>query len=77
MAYACMAETMILALEGRYENYTLGKEISLAKVNEINQMARRHGFKLGGFRSFEKAVTPDMIAAIKANVNSKCKNRNL
>lgn len=77
MAYACMAETMILALEGRYENYTLGKEISLERVNEINQLARRHGFKLEGFRSFEKAVTPDMIAAIKANVNSKSENWNL
>jgi fatty aldehyde-generating acyl-ACP reductase len=26
MAYACMAETMILALEGRYESYTLGRK---------------------------------------------------
>lgn len=77
MAFACMAETMVLALEGRYENFTLGKELSLEKVNEIDQLARRHGFKLGGFRSFEKAITPDMIAAIKANVQSKLENRNL
>jgi len=28
MAYACMAETMTLALEGRYESYTLGRNRS-------------------------------------------------
>ena len=34
-AYACMSETMILALEGRYESFTLGKEVSVAQVDEI------------------------------------------
>lgn len=68
MAFACMAETMILALEERYENYSLGKELSLDKVTEIAQLATKHGFKLGGFRSFERAVTPQTIAEIKLNV---------
>ncbi len=45
-AYACMAETMVLALEGRYENYSLGKEIQIEKVHEITRLARRHGFRL-------------------------------
>jgi predicted amino acid dehydrogenase len=57
MAYACMAEAMILALEGRYESYTLGREISIEQVLEIEALGARHGFKLGGFRSFERAVT--------------------
>jgi fatty aldehyde-generating acyl-ACP reductase len=64
-AYACMAETMILALEGRYECYTLGKEISLERVDEIAQLASRHGFRLSGFRSFERPVTDAEIAKIK------------
>jgi len=45
-AYACMAETMILALEGRYENYSLGKQIRVAQVREIAELARKHGFRL-------------------------------
>jgi predicted amino acid dehydrogenase len=45
-AYACMAETMVLALEGRYENYSIGKEVQLEQVREIAQLARRHGFRL-------------------------------
>ena len=67
MAYACMAETMALALERRYESFTLGKDIQLSQVQTIDKIAKRHGFKLGGFRSFEKAVTDTEIARIKKN----------
>ncbi len=68
MAFACMAETMILALEQRYESFTLGKDISLAQVQEISRLAEKHGFKLGGFRSFEKPVTQAIIERIKNNI---------
>jgi fatty aldehyde-generating acyl-ACP reductase len=60
-AYACMAETMILALEERYEPYTLGRDISLEKVREISALAEKHGFRLAGFRSFERTVTEEQI----------------
>lgn len=63
-AYACMAETMALALEGRLEDYTLGKNISLARVDEITAIAERHGFRLSGLRSFDKPVTEETIARI-------------
>jgi fatty aldehyde-generating acyl-ACP reductase len=66
MAYACMAETMALALEGRFESYTLGKQITVEQVEEIARIASKHGFKLGGFRSFERAVTPEQIERVKA-----------
>jgi len=66
-AYACMSETMMLALEGRYESFTLGKTVSLEQVRETQRLAAKHGFKLAGFRSFEKAVTEDQIAAIRRN----------
>ena len=45
-AYACMVETMVLALEGRYESYSLGKDVRLERVREIAQLARKHGFRL-------------------------------
>ncbi len=44
VVYACMAETMALALEGRFENFSLGDNISPAKVEEIGQIGRKHGF---------------------------------
>jgi hypothetical protein len=62
-----MAETMALALDGRFESFTLGKNIQLSQVHTIDRIATRHGFKLGGFRSFERAITDNEIAAIKAH----------
>jgi fatty aldehyde-generating acyl-ACP reductase len=67
MAYACMAETMTLALEQKYESYTLGKDLRLSQVMTIDKIADKHGFKLGGFRSFERAVTASDIANVKAH----------
>jgi len=65
MAYACMSEVMILALEGRYESFTLGREITIDQVLEIEALGHKHGFRLGGFRSFERAVTDDEIERVK------------
>lgn len=65
LAYACMAETMTLALEGRYEDYTLGKAISIQQVETIRSLAMKHGFRLAGFRSFERAVTDAEIEQIR------------
>jgi hypothetical protein len=60
-----MSETMILALEGRYESYTLGRDVSVGQVEQISSLASKHGFKLAGFRSFERAVTDEQIAQIR------------
>ncbi len=65
LSLACMAETMILALEGRYEDYTIGRDISVEQVREMQEMAYRHGFQLAGFRSFEKALSDEKITAIR------------
>jgi predicted amino acid dehydrogenase len=66
-AYACMSETMALALEGRYESFTLGKEVTIQQVDEISEICARHGFELSGFRSFERAVTDAEIERIRTN----------
>ena len=71
MAFACMAETMVLALDGRYQSYTVGKNISLEQVRTMANMANRHGFRVNGFRSFELAVTDETITRIKKNVLDK------
>lgn len=64
-AYACMSETMILALENRSESYTLGKDVSVAKVREISELAQKHGFRLAGLRSFERAVEDRAIERVR------------
>ena len=66
-AYACMSETMVLALDGRYESFTLGKEVSVTQVDEISVLAEKHGFHLAGFRSFERAIDSAAIDRIRQN----------
>jgi predicted amino acid dehydrogenase len=71
-AYACMAETIALALEGRFEDYTLGKHLTRERVEEIDRTAKKHGFRLSGFRSFEREVTTQQIETVRRNaVNSR------
>jgi predicted amino acid dehydrogenase len=72
-AYACMAETMALALEGRYEDYTVGKDIRVEQADEIAELASKHGFRLSGFRSFERAVTDEEVATVRENAAQRRK----
>ncbi|HSL45756.1 MAG TPA: hypothetical protein VK897_20150 [Anaerolineales bacterium] len=69
-AYACMAETIALALEGRFEDYTLGKHLTRERVEEIGVIATKHGFRLSGFRSFEREVTPQHIETVRRNATN-------
>jgi hypothetical protein len=43
-------------------------------VETIDKIATKHGFKLGGFRSFERAITDDEIASIKKHRQISLKN---
>src|SRR6185436_19789131 len=50
--YACLAEAALLAMEGRFEDYTLGRDIEVDRVKEIYRLFRKHGFAIAGLRSF-------------------------
>ncbi|MBS2033661.1 shikimate dehydrogenase [bacterium] len=65
---ACMAETMILTLEGRFEDYSLGRGLELDKVEEISQLALKHGFRTAGLRAFDEPVTADKIEEVKSRL---------
>jgi predicted amino acid dehydrogenase len=60
-AYACLAETALLAMEGRFEDYTLGRDISLERVKEIYRLFKKHNFQLAGLRSFGKYITDEDV----------------
>jgi len=64
-AYACMSETMMLALEERLECFTLGKDVSVEQVEQTLSMAEKHGFRLAGFRSFEREVNSETIERVR------------
>lgn len=68
--FACMAETMILALEQRYESYTLGRELSIEQVENIGKLGQKHGFGLSGFRSFSQHLSESDIRNIRERVRA-------
>ncbi|PSR21452.1 MAG: shikimate dehydrogenase [Sulfobacillus acidophilus] len=70
MVEACMAETMILALEGQLECFTLGARIEVARVREIRALAEKHGFSLAGFRRFERAIDDGEVERVRLAARS-------
>ncbi len=65
VAYACLAETIVLALEGRYENFTLGRNIEWEKVKEIYQMGLKHGMKLAAISGVSGVYSDEDLARIR------------
>ena len=63
--YACLAETALLALEGRYESFTLGREIEWKKVKEIYKLCLKHGVRLADIQSHTGTVTDKEIQLIR------------
>ncbi len=64
-AYACLAETMILTMEGLFQDYSIGGKISIDRVENISRLSNKHGFKLAEFRSFGKPVSKEQIERVK------------
>jgi predicted amino acid dehydrogenase len=46
LAYACMAETMMLALEHHYEHTSLGRDLQESTLYFLRALALKHGFRL-------------------------------
>lgn len=65
-AYACLAETALLAMEGRFEDYTLGRNITMKRVKEIYRLFKKHKFEIADLRSFGKVVSEDQFAEKRA-----------
>ena len=65
-----MAETILLALEHRYDDYTLGGDVQLDRVEEIHALMRKHGFQMSGFRRFERKISDAEVDAIRQAARS-------
>lgn len=57
LGYACMAETMLLALEGHLKHTSIGSNISLETLAMIRNLADKHGFRVAELRSFDKPLS--------------------
>ncbi|MCX5668094.1 MAG: shikimate dehydrogenase [Candidatus Omnitrophica bacterium] len=66
--YGCLAETMTLAFEERFESFSLGRgNITESKITEIESMAKKHGIALADFFCGYKTYTKQDIENIRKN----------
>ena len=65
VAYACLAETIVLALEGRFENFTVGRQIEWEKVREIYQLGLKHGMKLAAISGVNGEFSDEDIERVR------------
>ena len=65
VAYACLAETIVLALEGRFEVFTIGRDIEWEKVKDIYKLGIKHGMKLAAISGVNGVYTDEDIASVK------------
>jgi len=65
VVYACLAETIVLALEGRFENFTVGRAIEWEKVHEIYQLGLKHGMKLAAISGVNGVFSDEDIARVR------------
>ena len=65
VAYACLAETIVLALEGRFENFTVGRNIEWEKVREIYRLGRKHGMRLAAISGINGPFSDADIARVR------------
>ena len=63
--YACLAETIVLALEGRFENYTVGRAIEWEKVREIYRLGLKHGMKLAAISGVNGPFSDEDIVRVR------------
>ena len=62
--YACLAETIVLALEGRFEVFTIGRDTEWEKVKEIYKLGLKHGNEARSHLRRERPFTDEHIANV-------------
>ena len=63
----CLAETIVLALEGRAESLSLGRELDPDAVRKIGCAALRHGMRIAPLVRLGRPVLPADIAALRTH----------
>ena len=65
VVFACMAETIALAMEGRFEVFTIGRNTEWEKVKEIYKIGLKHGMKLAAISGVNGVFTEEDLAKIR------------
>jgi predicted amino acid dehydrogenase len=75
LVYACLAETALLAMEGKLESFTLSRNINFEKVIEIDRMAHEHGVRLAEIMGHNGAITEQEFVLCREHALIKRKKK--
>jgi acetylornithine/succinyldiaminopimelate/putrescine aminotransferase/predicted amino acid dehydrogenase len=67
----CLAETINLALEDRAESFSLGRDLSVDRIDEIGTIATSHGFSFSQLSSFGRPVADSLWASMNKVVGRR------
>jgi predicted amino acid dehydrogenase/ribosome-associated toxin RatA of RatAB toxin-antitoxin module len=74
--YGCFSESIILALEKRYENFSFGRgNITPEKIEEIRQLGKKHGFEVADFYWGDKLIGAPIIENVKQKIHENKTDR--
>jgi hypothetical protein len=63
---ACFAETCVLAMEGRTDSFTIGRDILPEKVEEIGGLAEKHGFAVDRLYGSGRPVSEERFDRVRS-----------
>ncbi|MDD4972929.1 MAG: hypothetical protein PHY93_01185 [Bacteriovorax sp.] len=71
IVYACLAETALLAMEGKFESFTLSRNINYEKVIEIDKLANEHGVRLSHIMGHNGFITDEEFSLCQEHALKK------
>lgn len=77
LCYPAMAEPMILALQRKFEDYSLGCDFQPDKIKEIMRLGAKHGFEIAGLTGQEKLISGEQVLKTKSSALNKKKRKPL
>ena len=75
IVYACLAETALLAMEGKFESFTLSRNINYEKVIEIDRLAHEHGVRLSQIMGHSGFITDAEFDLCREHAEVKLKKK--
>jgi len=73
IVYACLAETALLAMEEKFESFTLSRNIDFENVLEIDRLAKKHGVRLASIMGHAGFVTDEEFELCRNHALEKIK----
>jgi acetylornithine/succinyldiaminopimelate/putrescine aminotransferase/predicted amino acid dehydrogenase len=67
---ACLVETILLALENRQDDYSIGRQLDFATINYMQELSEKHGFTLAGLLNNKKEIELQAIETVYFNANN-------